>query len=26
VKVTNQKGETVALFRGQSATVKGTWL
>ena len=26
VRVTNQKGETVALFRGQSATVKGTWL
>jgi acyl-CoA thioesterase len=26
VKVTNQKGETVALFRGHSATVKGTWV
>ncbi len=25
-KVTNQKGETVALFRGESATVKGTWI
>ena len=26
VKVLNQKGETVALFRGHSATVKGTWV
>jgi acyl-CoA thioesterase len=26
VKVINQKGETVALFRGHSATVKGTWV
>ena len=26
VKVINQNGETVALFRGQSATVKGTWV
>lgn len=26
VRVTNQKGETVALFRGHSATVKGTWV
>ena len=26
VKVTNQKGETIALFRGKSATVKGTWI
>jgi acyl-CoA thioesterase len=26
VKVVNQKGETVALFRGESAMVKGTWL
>jgi acyl-CoA thioesterase len=26
VKVVNQNGETVALFRGQSATVKGTWV
>jgi acyl-CoA thioesterase len=26
VKVVNQKGETVALLRGTSATVKGTWL
>ena len=26
VKVVNQKGETVALLRGISATVKGTWL
>lgn len=26
VKVTNQKGDTVALFRGHSATVKGTWV
>jgi acyl-CoA thioesterase len=26
VKVSNQNGETVALFRGQSATVKGTWV
>jgi acyl-CoA thioesterase len=25
-KVTNQKGETVALFRGESATVKGSWI
>lgn len=25
-KVTSQKGETVALFRGKSATVKGTWI
>ena len=25
-KVTNQKGETIALFRGKSATVKGTWI
>ena len=25
-KVTNQKGETVALFRGESATVKVTWI
>ena len=26
VRVVNQNGETVALFRGQSATVKGTWV
>jgi acyl-CoA thioesterase len=26
VKIINQKGETVALFRGHSATVKGTWV
>jgi acyl-CoA thioesterase len=26
VKVVNQKGETVALFRGESNTVKGTWV
>jgi acyl-CoA thioesterase len=26
VRVANQNGETVALFRGRSATVKGTWL
>ena len=26
VKVTNQKGELVALFRGKSATVKGVWI
>ena len=26
VRVVNQKGETVALFRGESSTVKGTWL
>ncbi|MGQ0545893.1 MAG: hydroxyphenylacetyl-CoA thioesterase PaaI [Betaproteobacteria bacterium] len=26
VRVTNQKGELVALFRGKSATVKGTWI
>ena len=25
-KVTNEKGETIALFRGESATVKGTWV
>jgi acyl-CoA thioesterase len=25
-KVTNQKGDTVAVFRGESATVKGTWI
>jgi acyl-CoA thioesterase len=25
-RVTNQKGETLALFRGESATVKGSWL
>jgi acyl-CoA thioesterase len=25
-KVTNQKGETIAVFRGESATVKGTWV
>ena len=24
MKVTNQKGETIALFRGKSATIKGT--
>ncbi len=26
VRVANQNGDTVALFRGKSATVKGTWL
>jgi acyl-CoA thioesterase len=26
VRVTNQKGELIALFRGRAATVKGTWL
>jgi acyl-CoA thioesterase len=26
VKVTNQKGELVALFRGKSAMVKGVWI
>jgi acyl-CoA thioesterase len=26
VRVTNQKGELVALFRGKSATVKGVWI
>jgi acyl-CoA thioesterase len=26
VKVTNQKGETVALFRGHAATIKGKWV
>lgn len=26
VRVTNQDGELVALFRGKSATVKGTWV
>jgi acyl-CoA thioesterase len=26
VRVTNQAGELVALFRGKSATVKGTWV
>ena len=26
VKVTNQNGETVALFRGEGATVKGKWI
>ena len=25
-KVTNQKGEAIALFRGESVTVKGTWI
>ena len=25
-KVTNQKGEAIALFRGESAVVKGTWI
>jgi acyl-CoA thioesterase len=25
-RVTNQKGELIALFRGKSATVKGTWI
>jgi acyl-CoA thioesterase len=25
-RVTNQKGETIALFRGESATVKGHWI
>ena len=25
-RVTSQKGETIALFRGESATVKGTWI
>jgi hypothetical protein len=24
-RVTNQKGELIALFRGTSAAVKGTW-
>jgi acyl-CoA thioesterase len=24
-RVTNQKGELIALFRGKSATVKGNW-
>ena len=26
VRVTNQKGELIALFRGKAATVKGTWV
>ena len=26
VRVTNQRGESIALFRGKSATVKGTWV
>lgn len=26
VRVTNQNGDTIALFRGKSATVKGTWI
>ena len=26
VRVTNQHGELVALFRGKAATVKGTWI
>ncbi len=26
VRVTNQNGDTVALFRGKSATVKGSWI
>lgn len=26
VRVSNPKGETVALFRGESATVKGAWI
>ena len=26
VRVTNQRRETVALFRGKSTTVKGTWV
>jgi acyl-CoA thioesterase len=26
VKVTNQKGETVALFRGHAATINGKWI
>ena len=26
VRVANQNGDTVALFRGKSATVKGTWI
>ena len=26
VRVTNQEGELVALFRGKSATVKGAWI
>jgi acyl-CoA thioesterase len=25
-KVTNQKGETIAVFRGRSATVRGPWI
>ena len=25
-KVTNQKGDPIALFRGESAVVKGTWI
>jgi acyl-CoA thioesterase len=25
-KVTNQKGETIAVFRGRSAAVRGTWI
>lgn len=25
-KVTNEKGETIALFRGKSSTVKGSWV
>jgi acyl-CoA thioesterase len=25
-QVTNQKGETIAVFRGRSATVRGTWI
>ena len=25
-RVTNPKGETIALFRGESATVKGHWI
>ena len=26
VRVANQNGDTIALFRGKSATVKGTWV
>ena len=26
VRVVNQEGETVALFRGESTTIKGTWV
>jgi len=25
-RVTNQKGDLIALFRGKSATIKGTWI